>query len=137
MMTFKITSVLPATRDLNAVWCSEWNLETDYLGNSYVCGLNGWYDGLSGIERNGENSFYASTSLYKYNPGEEIEMTCGSINGHCFMIVNDILITEYKDTFLLLTGYAGSSPCCTEFKIKDVEIRKIKWERRKQKYLPE
>ncbi len=137
MMTFKMASVLPATRDLNAVWCSQWDEKTDYLGDSYVCGLNGWYDGLSGIERSGAHCFYTSTSLYKYNPGEEVEITCGSINGHCFLLVDGILITELHDNHPLTKGYAGFSPYCTELKIKDVVIRKIKYLERHQIYYPE
>ncbi len=137
MMTFKVSTVLPATRDLNAVWCSHWDNNTDYLGNSYVCGLNGWYDGLSGIERSGEYGFYTSTSLYRYIPGTTVEMTCGSINGHCFMLVNDELITELFDNHPLVGGYAGFSPYCTELKIKDVVIRKINYLSRHQIYEPE
>ena len=41
MMTFSVKTALPATRDLNAVFCAHWDEETDYLGTSYVCGLNG------------------------------------------------------------------------------------------------
>ena len=52
MLTFTVSTVLPATRDLNAVFCAHWDQETDYLGESYVCGLNGWYEHKSGIERN-------------------------------------------------------------------------------------
>ena len=137
MMTFKVSTVLPATRDLNAVWCTEWNDETNYLGNSYVCGLNGWYENKAGIERCGENEFYTSTSLYNYKPGEQVEMTCGSINGHCFMFVDGVLISEFKDNYGLIGGYAGISPYCTSLKITDLVIRKIKWERRKQRYTPE
>ena len=50
MMTFTGKTVLPATRDLNAVFCARWDEKTDYLGTSYVCGLNGWYENKSGIE---------------------------------------------------------------------------------------
>ena len=137
MMTFKVATVLPATRDLNAVWCSNWNEETNYLGNSYVCGLNGWYENKAGIERCGDNEFYSGTSLYKYTPGEFVEITCGSINGHCFMFVDGVLICEYKDNFPLVGGFVGISPYCTQLKIKDVVVRKIKWEKYKQRYLPE
>ena len=52
MLTFTVSTVLPATRDLNAVFCSKWDESTDYLGDSYVCGVNGWYEGKSGLERN-------------------------------------------------------------------------------------
>jgi hypothetical protein len=55
MLTFTVKAELPATRDLNAVWCAHWDEKTDYLGESYVCGLNGWYEGKSGIERNGKS----------------------------------------------------------------------------------
>ncbi len=134
MMTFKMATVLPATRDLNAVWCSHWDEKTDYLGDSYVCGLNGWYDGLSGIERSGEYGFYTSTSLYKYTPGTEVEITCGSINGHCFMLVDGVLITELFDNHPLVGGYAGFSPYCTRLKISDVVVRKIKYKPRHQMY---
>jgi len=137
MLTFKISTVLPATRDLNAVWCTEWNEETNYLGNSYVCGLNGWYENKAGIERCGDNEFYSSTSLYNYMPGKVVEMTCGSINGHCFMFVDGVLVSEFKDGFPLKGGYAGISPYCTSLQITDVVIRKIKWEKRKQRYEPD
>ncbi|MBQ8293621.1 MAG: hypothetical protein IJX78_07480 [Bacilli bacterium] len=137
MMTFKVSTVLPATRDLNAVWCSEWDDGENYLGNTYVCGLNGWYEGKAGIERSGENEFYSGTTLYNYQPGEEVEITCGSINGHCFMLVNDVLVCEYKDNFPLIGGYVGISPYCTCLKISDLVVRKIEWEKRKQRYLPE
>lgn len=134
MLTFKVSSILPATRDLNAVWCSNWDLNTDYLGDSYVCGLNGWYDGLSGIERNGEKGFYTSTSLYKYIPGTEVELTCGSINGHCFMLVDGRLIIEVCDNHPLKGGHVGFSPYCTQLRIRDICIRKIYWESRNQYY---
>ncbi len=137
MLTFKVASVIPATRDLNAVWCSHWDKKTDYLGDSYVCGLNGWYDGLSGIERSGNLGFYTSTSLYKYIPGTEVEITCGSISGHCFMLVDGVLVTEVFDNHPLVGGYAGFSPYCTELKIRDVVIHKISYEERHQVYLPE
>ena len=96
MFSFTIGTVLPATRDVNAVFCANWNDARDYLGESYVCGLNGWYEHKSGIERNfGDNfgtNLYATTQNYTYVPGKEVRMTAGSISGHTFMVVDDILI---------------------------------------------
>ncbi len=134
MMTFKVATVLPCTRDLNAVWCAKWDEKNDYLGDSYVCGLNGWYEHKSGIERCGEYGFYTSTTLYNYTPGSIVEMTCGSINGHCFMFVDDKLVTELHDNHPIVGGYIGFSPFCTELKITDVVVRKIKWTSRYQQY---
>ena len=57
MFSFTIGTVLPATRDVNAVFCANWNGTHDYLGESYVCGLNGWYEHKCGIERNFGDGF--------------------------------------------------------------------------------
>lgn len=137
LLTIEMATVLPATRDLNAVWCASWDKETDYLKEAYVCGLNGWYDNLAGIERCGENGFYTSTSLYKYNVGEFITMDCGSIGGHCFMFVDGKLITEITDPHPLYSGHIGISPYCTKLKIKRITVRKIKYVSRHQVYEPE
>jgi len=51
LMEYKVSTVLPATRDVNAVFCAKWDEKTDYLGESYVCGLNGWWENKAGIER--------------------------------------------------------------------------------------
>ena len=135
MMTYKVSTVLPATRDVNAVFCAHWDEKTDYLGVSYVCGLNGWYENKSGIERN--EGFCALTSSYYYEPGTEIEMTVGAINGHCFMFVDGKLITEYIDENPILDGHIGFSAYCTMLKIRDIEIREISYKERVQLYDPE
>jgi hypothetical protein len=136
MLTFTVKAQLPATRDLNAVWCAKWDETTDYLGESYVCGLNGWFDNKSGIERNG-TKLYSTTSLYKYEPGTEVRLTCGSINGHTFMVVDDVLVTELIDENPITEGHVGFSAYCTILKIKDIEVRKIDWEKIEQSYTPE
>ena len=137
MMSFTVKAQLPATRDLNAVFCANWDDETDYLGESYVCGLNGWYEHKSGIERNGSSNLYATTSLYKYTPGTEVRMTIGAIDGHTFMVVDDVLVAELIDPQPLKGGHMGFSAYCTVLNIKDIEIRKIYWEELTQSYDPE
>ena len=95
MMTFSVKTALPATRDLNAVFCAHWDDETDYLGTSYVCGLNGWFADKAGIERGasgGRMTFRSLNSLYKYTPGKEIRMTCGAVDGHTFMLVDGEIV---------------------------------------------
>ena len=139
MFSFKISAAPPATRDLNAVFCAHWDDNKDYLGDSYVCGVNGWYEHKSGIERNegyGSN-LYSTTSAYKYVPGTEIKMTAGAIDGHTFMLVDDVLITELIDPNPIYEGKIGFSAYCTKLKITDIEVRKIYWEEFIQKYDPE
>lgn len=140
MFSFTIGAELPATRDLNAVFCANWNEETDYLGLSYVCGLNGWYENKSGIEKNAPDAsvpLYSTTSLYHYTPGTEVRMTAGAIDGHCFMLADGQLITELIDPEPIRGGHVGFSAYCTKLKIKDIEIREIAWRPRKQLYDPE
>ena len=137
MLSFTAATVLPATRDVNAVYCAHWDEKTDYLADSYVCGLNGWYDGKSGIERNLTSNLYSTTSLYQYIPGTEVRMTAGAIDGHNFMVVDDQLVTELIDPSPIKGGHVGFSPYCTILKIKDIEIREIYWEKQKQHYDPE
>ena len=137
MLCFTVSAVLPATRDLNAVWASEWDDETDYLKSGYVCGLNGWWENKAGIERHMGNGLYSTTSLYKYTPGTEVRMVCGSINGHCFMVVDDVLVTELIDPNPISGGHAGFSAYCTKLRIRDIEVREIVWEDFFQEYVPQ
>ena len=137
MLCFTVSTVLPATRDLNAVWAAHWDDETDYLGQSYVCGLNGWWENKAGIERNGGNNLYTATSLFKYTPGTAVRMVCGSINGHCFMTVDDVLVSEVMDPDPITSGHVGFSAYCTKLRITDIEVREINWEVFRQKYDPE
>ena len=137
MLAFTVSTVLPATRDLNAVWASQWNETRDYLGESYVCGLNGWYENKAGIERNGGNGLYTTTTLYNYELGSSVRLVCGSINGHCFMTVDDKLVTEVIDPNPISGGHVGFSAYCTKLRITDIEVRRIKWEPFVQEYEPQ
>ena len=138
MPSFTVSSVLPATRDLNAVYCTTWDEEINYLKKSYISGLNGWYEGKSGIERFPEDELRALTPLYHYEPGTEVRITTGAINGHNFLLVDDVLIQELIDNMdPIVGGHVGFSPYSTKLKIKDIEVREIYWEERVQSYLPE
>ena len=138
MLSFTVSSMLPATRDLNAVYCVTWDDEINYLKKGYVCGLNGWYENKSGIERFPEDELRSLTSLYHYTPGTEVRITCGAINGHSFLFADGVLVQELVDNMdPIVGGHVGFSPYSTILKIKDIEIREIVWEEREQFYLPE
>lgn len=137
MFSFTMASVLPATRDLNAVWCGHWDEARDYIGESYVCGLNGWYEGKSGIERLRTSSMKGLTGAYKYEPGTEVRMTCGIADGRNFLMVDDELICELIDRNPIKGGYIGFSAYCTKLKIKDIEVREVYYENIRQTYEPE
>ena len=137
MMCFKMSTVLPATRDLNAVFCTTWDDSVNYLKKSYVVGLNGWYENKSGIERFPEEEMRSLTSLYQYTPGTEVEILTGAIDGHCFLFADGVLVQELIDRDPIRGGHVGFSPYSTILKIRDIQVRKIAWEKRKQIYEPE
>ena len=137
LMEYKVSTVLPATRDVNAVFCAKWDEKTDYLGESYVCGLNGWWENKAGIESNGPGGFCALTNSYRYTPGREIHMIVGAYKGHTFMVVDGELVTEYLDPRPILGGHIGFSAYCTKLKIHDINIREIVCEDFPQSYEPE
>ena len=137
MMRFKMSTVLPATRDLNAVFCTTWDDSVNYLKKSYVVGLNGWYENKSGIERFPEEEMRSLTSLYQYTPGTEVEILTGAIDGHCFLFADGVLVQELIDSDPIRGGHVGFSPYSTALKIRDIQVRKIAWEKREQIYEPE
>ena len=124
MLSFTAKTALPATRDVNAVICAHWNEEIDYLGEAYICGINGWYEHKSGIERHRCRPRSINT-MFEYTPGEEVRVSFGAIDGHCFMTVNDILVCELEDPNYIKGGHVGFSPFCTRLMIKDIQVRKI------------
>lgn len=137
MMRFTMSTVLPATRDLNAVFCTTWDEDVNYLKKAYVVGLNGWYENKSGIERFPEEELRSLTSLYQYTPGTEVEILTGAIDGHCFLFADGVLIQELIDSDPIRGGHVGFSPYSTSLRIRNIQVRKICWEKRHQVYEPE
>lgn len=134
LLRFRASSVPPATRDLNGLYCAEWDEAAGYLGRGYIAGLNGWYDHKCGIERFPENGLNATHPLYHYQPGREVELCMGAVRGHNFLAVDGELIAELIDPNPLAGGRVGFSPYCTQLRIRHIEVRQIRWEARDQVY---
>ena len=135
IFSFTMKTVLPATRDLNALFCAHW--ENGYLGNAYVVGLNGWWEHKSGIERSPETGLRSLTGSYHYTPGTEVRMTTGIIGGHSFLCVDDEIVAELIDPNYISGGHVGFSPYCTKLAIKDIQVRRAVYEEFIQSYEPE
>jgi len=134
MLSFTAASVLPATRDVNAVYCTEWDKKTNYLKSAYISGIGGWYENKCGIERFPEDGLRALNPLYQYVPGKEVNITTGAVYGHNFLVVDGVLVQELIDPNPISGGYVGFSPYSTILKIKNIEVREIVWQERTQKY---
>lgn len=134
MLSFTAASVLPATRDVNAVYCTEWDEKNNYLKSAYISGIGGWYENKCGIERFPEDGLRALNPLYQYIPGKEVNITTGAVCGHNFLVVDGVLVQELIDPNPISGGYVGFSPYSTMLKIKNIEVREIVWQERTQKY---
>lgn len=137
ILSFTAKTVLPATRDVNALFCAHWDNGINRLGNAYVVGLNGWYDHKSGIERNPESLVRALTGAYQYTPGSEVKIVTGIANGHTFLYADGIMVEELVDPNAISGGYVGFSPYCTKLAVKDIVIYKTEYTKLDQKYEPE
>ena len=137
IFSFTMKSVLPATRDLNALFCAHWDKENDYLGNAYIVGLNGWWEHKCGIERSPETGLRSLTGTYHYTPGTEVRMTTGIIKGHSFLCVDDEIVSELIDPHYISGGHVGFSPYCTKLAIRDIQVRRAVYEDFLQSYDPE
>jgi hypothetical protein len=129
--------ILPATRDVNALFCAHWDTDINYLGNAYVVGLNGWYEGKSGIERSPETGLRTLTGAYTYTPGSEVHIVTGIVDGHSFLYADDVLVSELIDPHAISGGHVGFSPYSTALAFKDIEVRRGVWTAREQSYIPE
>ena len=137
VFSFTAKTVLPATRDVNAVFSAHWDEDIDNLGNAYVVGLNGWYEGKSGIERSPEIGLRSLTGAYSYTPGSEVRITTGIIKGHSFLYADGVLVSELIDPHYIEGGHVGFSPYSTMLAIKDIEVRRAVYEDFPQSYEPE
>ena len=137
IFSFTARTVLPATRDVNAVFCAHWDTDIDYLGNAYVIGLNGWYEHKSGIERSPETGLRSLTGAYTYTPGADVRIVTGIIDGHSFLYADDVLVSELIDPHAISGGHVGFSPYCTKLAIRDIEVRRAVYHDFPQTYDPE
>lgn len=137
ILSFTAKTILPATRDVNALFCAHWDTDINYLGNAYVVGLNGWYEGKSGIERSPETGLRTLTGAYTYTPGSEVRIVTGIVDGHSFLYADDVLVSELIDPHAISGGHVGFSPYSTALAFKDIEVRRGVWTPREQSYIPE
>ena len=66
-----------------------------------------------------------------------MEILTGAIDGHCFLFTDGVLIQELIDRDPIRGGHVGFSPYSTSLKIRNIQVRKICWEKREQVYEPE
>jgi len=140
LVEFEASTISPSTHDINVMWNGEWVDSLDQRGVAYVAGLEGWWTGKVGIEKSPEYKFMLGTPLFDFKPGKVYKIQAGSIDGHCFILVDGQLLLEgmdpdpidnHKYTKVGLEAYSSY------IKVKNIIIRQIHWEPIDMKYEPE
>ncbi|MHB9130774.1 MAG: hypothetical protein ACYDBB_06750 [Armatimonadota bacterium] len=140
LMDFYGQTVLPSTHDIDAMWNVSWNEETNDRDFAYVLGVQGWWSGKIGIEKSPEYKLVAAAPSPWFVPGQEYHIQCGSIDGHCFVFVDDQLRIELVDPNpidSLRHNRLGFEAYQTTISINNLTVRQIAWEPLDEAYAPE
>lgn len=140
LLDFEARTVLPSTHDIDVMWNGGWNEEKNERDIAYVAGLQGWWEGKVGIEKSPEYKLNVTTQLFDFVPGRTYHVQCGSIDGHCFVFVDEKLIIELTDPEPIdAQKYAkvGFEAYCSFIQVKNLKIRQIHWNHRELSYIRE
>lgn len=140
MFEFEGRNIAPSTHDINFMWNGSWKKDVNERDVAYVTGLEGWWEGKIGIEKSPDYKFMCGTPLFNYEPGKTYKMLGGSIDGHCFVMVDGKLLLEAMDPDPIDNQkYAkiGFEAYCSIIEVKNLVVRQIKWEPVDMAYIPE
>ena len=131
LVEFKARTVSPSTHDINVMWNGEWIDSLDQRGTAYVAGLEGWWTGKVGIEKSPDYTLMLGTPLFDFVPEKIYRIQAGSIDGHCFILADGKLLLEGMDPNPINNSKytkVGFEAYSSKISLKDVVIRRIKWE---------
>lgn len=140
IVEFEARTVLPSTHDINFMWCGSWNEEKNERDVAYVAGLQGWWEGKVGFEKSPDYKLNVATQLFNFEPGKTYHIMGGSIDGHCFVLIDGKLALEITDPDPIDSEkYAkvGFEAYCSHIQIKNIKIRQISWKPNMLNYEPE
>ncbi|HEX2952206.1 MAG TPA: hypothetical protein VHV83_21945 [Armatimonadota bacterium] len=133
-------TVKPSTHDINVMWNAAWNDATNTRGMAYVAGIQGWWSGKVGIEKSPEYKLVAATPSPWFEPEHEYHIQVGSVDGHCFVFVNDELKLELIDPDPINNHRftrIGFEAFQSKVRISRLTVRQIVWHARNEQYTAE
>lgn len=129
LLDFFGQTVLPSTHDLDFMWNTEWDEQTQTRSTGYVVGIQGWWHGKLGVERP-NSPFGGMVPCPWFRPGVEYHIQAGSIDGHCFVFVNGTLQFEAIDPVPVDSqrfNRVGFEVYQSMIRIRALTIRQIAW----------
>jgi len=130
MIEFEARNVLPSTHDIDVMWNGTWDEKLNKRGIAYVAGVQGWWEGKVGIEKSPEYKFLSATQIFKYEPGKTYKIIAGSVDGHCFIVVDGKIVLETTDLDpidVTKYGRVGFEAYASWIQVKNIKVRKINW----------
>lgn len=140
MLEVTVKMVAPSTHDINIMINGSWDLEKDQRDIAYVTGIEAFWHGNVGFEKSPEYKLTAATQLLEFDPEKEYKMQFGNIDGKIFVLVDGKLCLEITDPDPIDTskyGKIGFEAYSSWWKFKDVKVKKLKYEKITEKYVPE
>ena len=140
LLDFEARVAPPCTHDIDWMWNGSWDDAKQERGLSYICGIEGWWEGKVGFEKSPDYTFVAATPLFTFEPGRTYHIQSGSIDGHVFTFIDGQLIIELTDPFPIdhsRYGMIGFEAYASMPQIRNLVVRQIVWEVRPQSYAPE
>ena len=140
MLEVTVKMVAPSTHDINIMINGSWDLEKDQRDIAYVTGIEAFWHGNVGFEKSPEYKLTAATQLLEFDPEKEYKMQFGNIDGKIFVSVDGKLCLEITDPDPIDTskyGKIGFEAYSSWWKFKDVKVKKLKYEKITEKYVPE
>jgi hypothetical protein len=137
LLDFEAHTILPSTHDINFMWNGEWNEDLNSCGNAYIGSICGWHSQRIGIEKSPDYKLIATTPNYTFVPGKTYRVQTGSIDGNCFIFIDNKLAIELNDPDPLdTTKYAkvAFTAWSSSIRIKNIIIRQIIWKTLINKY---
>lgn len=140
MLEVTVKMVAPSTHDINIMINGSWDLEKDQRDIAYVTGIEAFWHGNVGFEKSPEYKLTAATQLLEFDPEKEYKMQFGNIDGKIFVLVDGKLCLEITDPDPIDTskyGKIGFEAYSSWWKFKNVKVKKLKYEKITEKYVPE
>lgn len=137
LVDFLAQTVPPSTHDIDVMWNVTWNEADNTRGLAYVAGVQGWWDGKVGVEKSPAYKLVAATPCPWFAPGKQYHIQAGSIDGHCFVLVDGKLMLEVFDTDPIdsqASNRVGFEAYQSMIRIHNIKVYRIAWTPRKHAY---
>jgi hypothetical protein len=137
MLEFKARTIEPCSHGIGFMWNGCFESDTQKRGPAYLGVLQGWWRGKIGFEKSPEHKLIACRPWYDFVAGKEYLVQAGTIHGHCFIFVDNQLMIELMDPApidYMKSNQIGFEVFSSQVQIKDIMIRKIRWEPLLERY---